>query len=51
MEGKEWVWNNGLIKEADIAEMKDNIEENHAKRNNTSGCFRVRKVSSKTIIL
>ena len=33
MEGKEWVWNNGLIKEADIAEMKENIEENHAKRN------------------
>ena len=33
MEGKEWVWNNGLIKEADIAQMKNNIEENHAKRN------------------
>ena len=33
MEGKEWVWNNGLIKEADIEQMKDNIEENHAKRN------------------
>ena len=33
MGGKEWVWNNGLIKEADIAQMKDNIEENHAKRN------------------
>ena len=33
MEGKEWVWNNGLIKEADIAQMKDNIEENHAKSN------------------
>ena len=33
IEGKEWVWNNGLIKEADIAQMKDNIEENHAKRN------------------
>jgi hypothetical protein len=33
LEGKEWIWNNGLIKEADIAQMKDNIEENHAKRN------------------
>ena len=33
MEGKEWIWNNGLIREADIAQMKDNIEENHAKRN------------------
>ena len=33
MEGKERVWNNGLIREADIAKMKENIEENHAKRN------------------
>ena len=33
MEGKAWVWNNGLIREADIAKMKENIEENHAKRN------------------
>ena len=33
MEGKEWGWNNGLIREADIAKMKENIEENHAKRN------------------
>ena len=33
MEGKEWVWNTGLIREADIAKMKENIEENHAKRN------------------
>jgi len=34
MEGKEWVWNNGLIKEADIADMKENIEEN-VRQNNT----------------
>ena len=33
MEGKEWIWNNGLIKEADIAEIKDNIEENHRTNN------------------
>ena len=34
MEGKEWVWNNGLIQEADVAEIKENIEENV--RQNTS---------------
>jgi len=34
MEGKEWIWNNGLIKEAEIAQMKDNIEEN-AKQDNS----------------
>ena len=33
MEGKEWVWNNGLIKEADVAEIKENIEENHRTNN------------------
>ena len=34
MEGKEWIWNNGLIKEAEIAQMRDNIEEN-AKQDNS----------------
>ena len=33
MEGKEWVWNNGLIKEADVAEIKETIEENHRANN------------------
>jgi hypothetical protein len=27
MEGKEWVWDNGIIKEAEIAEMKRNVEK------------------------
>tara|TARA_X000001036_G_C20405170_1_gene694547 strand:+ start:43 stop:702 length:660 start_codon:yes stop_codon:yes gene_type:complete len=35
MEGKEWIWNNGLIKEADISEMKENIE-NNSRKNNTN---------------
>ena len=34
MEGKEWIWNNGLLKEAEIAQMRDNIEEN-AKQDNS----------------
>ena len=33
MEGKEWVWNNGLIKEADVAKIKETIEENHRTNN------------------
>ena len=36
MEGKEWIWNNGLIKEADVAEIKDNIEENHRTNNSVA---------------
>ena len=33
MEGKEWVWNNGLILEADVAKIKEDIERNHRKGN------------------
>ena len=29
MEGREWIWNNGLIQEAEVQQIKDNIEENH----------------------
>ena len=47
MEGKEWVWNNGLIKEADIAQMKDNIEENHAKRNSKADALEFAKFLQK----
>ena len=32
MEGKEWVWNNGLIQEQDISEYKKEIEKEHRKR-------------------
>ena len=27
MEGKEWVWNNGLIKEADVADIKKPLKK------------------------
>ena len=47
MEGKEWIWNNGLIKEADIAQMKDNIEENHAKRNSKADALEFAKFLQK----
>ena len=28
MEGKEWVWDNGLLKEQEVAEIKDEMERN-----------------------
>ena len=28
MEGKEWVWNNGLLQEQDVAEIKEEMERN-----------------------
>ena len=33
MEGKEWVWNNGLLQEQDVAEIKDEMERNIRSRN------------------
>ena len=26
MEGREWIWDNGIIKEAEVAEMKQRID-------------------------
>ena len=34
MEGKEWIWDNGIIKEAEIAEMKRNIAKNQRRKAN-----------------
>ena len=36
MEGKEWIWNNGLIQEAEVQQIKDNIEENHRTNNSVA---------------
>ena len=47
MEGKEWVWNNGLIKEADIAEIKENIEENIRTDNSKSNVLEFAKFLQK----
>ena len=33
MEGKEWVWNNGLLQEQEVAELKDEMERNIRSRN------------------
>ena len=34
MEGKEWIWDNGIIKEAETAEMKRNIAKNQRRKAN-----------------
>ena len=33
MEGKEWIWNNGVLKEVEIAEIQEDIERNIRSRN------------------
>ena len=33
MEGKEWIWNNGLLQEQEVAEIKDEMERNVRSRN------------------
>ena len=33
MEGKEWVWNNGVLKEVEVAEIKEGIEKGVRERN------------------
>lgn len=34
MEGREWIWDNGIIKEAEIAKMKQNIAKNQRRKAN-----------------
>ena len=47
MEGKEWIWNNGLIKEADISEIKYNIEDNSRKNNSKANSLEFAKFLQK----
>jgi len=47
MEGKEWIWNNGLIQEADVAEIKENIEDNSRKNNTTANSLEFAKFLQK----
>ena len=47
MEGKEWIWNNGLIKEAEVAEIKENIEDNSRKNNSKANSLEFAKFLQK----
>jgi hypothetical protein len=47
MEGKEWIWNNGLMKEADVAEIKENIENNSRTNNSKANSLAFAKFLQK----
>jgi len=47
MEGKEWIWNNGLMQEADVAEIKENIENNSRKNNSKANSLELAKFLQK----
>jgi hypothetical protein len=47
MEGKEWVWDNGLLKEVEIQNIKDEINENVRRRNANVSALAFAKFLSK----
>ena len=47
MEGIEWIWNNGMISEAEVAEIKENIEENSRTNNSKSNALEFAKFLQK----
>ena len=50
MEGKEWVWNNGLLQEQEVAEIKEEMERNVRSRKANYQATRFRKIPQKVII-
>ena len=51
MEGKEWVWDNGILKEIDVAEIQEDIERGVRSRNANYQALKLRKISQKTVIV
>jgi hypothetical protein len=47
MEGKEWVWNNGILKEVDVAEIKDEINEGVRRKQSNVSALAFAKFLSK----
>ena len=47
MEGKEWVWDNGLLKEVEISNIKDEINEGVRQRNDKVSALAFAKFLSK----
>jgi hypothetical protein len=47
MEGKEWVWNNGILKEVDVAEIKNDINEGVRRRDSKVSALAFAKFMSK----
>ena len=47
MEGKEWVWDNGLLKEVEIAKIKDRINEGVRRKQSNVSALEFAKFLSK----
>jgi hypothetical protein len=47
MEGKEWVWDNGLLKEVEIQNLKDEINENVRRKQSSVSALAFAKFLSK----
>ena len=47
MAGKEWVWNNGILKEVDVAEIKNDINEGVRRRDSKVSALAFAKFMSK----
>ena len=47
MEGKEWIWNNGILKEVEIAEIHDEINESVRRRQSNVSALAFAKFLSK----
>jgi hypothetical protein len=39
MEGKEWIWENGILKEAEVQEIKNDIVKEFAKKNRDDSIY------------
>ena len=50
MEGKEWVWDNGILKEVDVAEIQEDIERGFVQEMRITKHW-LRKISQKTVIV
>jgi hypothetical protein len=47
MEGKEWIWDNGILKEVEIQNIKDEINEGVRQRNSKVSALAFAKFLSK----
>ena len=47
MEGKEWIWNNGILKEVEVAEIHDEINESVRKKQSNVSALAFAKFLSK----
>ena len=51
MEGKEWIWDNGILKEVEVAEIQEDIERGYTFKKCELPSIGFRKISQKTVIV